>query len=528
MNLNIQHGYDIINKCKRLGVDILKVVLFALNSSYIHTNLAVRCLYQSLTDCGIDTVIIEKNLKDNHNKILYELYNHNADVYGFSTYIWNVDEMLSFAQNLKCLLPDCRIIFGGPEVSFEDDVPVYIDHIIKGEGENVIADLCLNPSAYGKIVQPPQYNRFIESGILYDRTPIPQGDMFYYESARGCPYNCAYCLSSTIHGLRMKSAEKTLDDLKHFETLPNKIKVIKFVDRTFNSDIKRAKQIWQALQSDEYTLTYHFEICADLLDDESFNILSDMPEFKIQLEIGIQTTNAETLHAINRKSDIDKAVYNLERLHSLGTIHIHADLIAGLPYETYNIFKQSFNDVYGKCDMLQLGFLKLLKGTCIRRDADTWGYKYMSNAPYMILSNNFISYSELIKLHDVEAVLNRFANSGRFNKSIEYLISLSSSPFDFFENLSQHINGLSNFSQIKAYELLHSYAAAHINEVDFDMLKSCLTFDFLTNETASCPPSIRFNMLDITKKNTYRFKFDPHNIYLFDRKNRTYNIERFV
>ena len=504
----------------------MKVVLFALNSSFIHTNLAVRCLYRSLSDSGIDTVIIEKNLKDNRNKILYELYNAHADVYGFSAYIWNIDAMLSLAEDLKCLLPDCRIIFGGPEVSFDDDVPPFIDHIICGEGENVIADLCLNPSVYGKIVQADRYDGFADEGILYDSVPVTQGDMLYYESSRGCPYNCSYCLSSTIHGLRMKSANKTIADLKHFEKLPNKIKVIKFVDRTFNSDMRRAKYIWHELLNDEFTLTYHFEICADLLDEESFMILSALPDGKVQLEVGIQSTNPQTLAAINRKTDIDKVLHNLQRLNSLGNMHIHADLIAGLPYETYDIFKASFNDVYGKCDMLQLGFLKLLKGTCIRRDADNWGYKYMSKAPYTVLSNDFISYDELMRLQDIENTLNRFGNSGRFDKSVEYIISLSPSPFDFYDRLTDYLADLSNFSQIKAYELLYSYAAAHINEVDIDMLKSYLTFDFLTNETGSCPQSIRFNMIDL--KNNYRFKFDPDNMYLFDRQNRTYNIERFV
>jgi Fe-S oxidoreductase len=506
----------------------LKVVLFALNSSFIHTNLAVRCLYRSLSDSGIDTVVIEKNLKDNRNKVLYELYNAHADIYGFSTYIWNVDEMLSFAEDLKSLLPQIKIIFGGPEVSFEENVPLFIDHIIKGEGENVIADLCLNPANYGKIVQAERYDNFINEGILYDSVPVTQGDMLYYESSRGCPYNCSYCLSSTIKGIRMKSAQKTLDDLKQFETLPNKIKVIKFVDRTFNCDIRRAKYIWHELLGDEYMLKYHFEICADLLDEESFMILAALPKDKIQLEIGIQSTHIDTLSAINRKSDVNRALRNLERLNSFGNIHIHADLIAGLPYETYDIFKKSFNDVYGKCDMLQLGFLKLLKGTCIRSNADKWGYKFTNKAPYTILSNDFISYGELMKLKEVESVLNRFGNSGRFSKSIPYMITLSPSPFDFYEKLADFLINTPNFSQIKAYELLYSYAEAHINEVDIDMLKSFLTFDFLNNETSSCPPSIRFNMLDTTNKNTYRFKFDSDNIYLFDRQNRTYNIERFI
>ena len=506
----------------------MKVVLFALNSSFIHTNLAVRCLYRSLTESGIDTIVIEKNLKDNRNKILYELYDAHADVYGFSAYIWNVDAMLPLAEDLRSLIPDCRIIFGGPEMSFEDDVPSFIDHIIKGEGENVIADLCLNPSNYGKVIETSRYDNFVNEGILYDSVPVTQGDMLYYESSRGCPYNCSYCLSSTIQGLRMKSAQKTLDDLKQFETLPNKIKVIKFVDRTFNCDIRRAKYIWHELLSDDYTLKYHFEICADLLDEESFVILSALPMDKIQLEIGIQSTNAETLSAISRKSDINKALNNLARLNSLGNIHIHADLIAGLPYETYDTFKNSFNDVYGKCDMLQLGFLKLLKGTCIRRDADKWGYKYMSKAPYTVLSNDFISYGELMKLQDIESVLNRFGNSGRFDKSVSYLISLLPSPFEFYESLADFLRDIPNFSQIKAYELLYSYAAAHINEVDIDMLKSFLTFDFMINETISCPNTIRFNMIDTVNKNAYRFKFDPDNVYLFDRQNRTYNIERFV
>jgi len=492
----------------------MKVVLFALNSSYIHTNLAVRCLQDVLRKNNIESVIVEKNLKDSHNNVLYELYNHKADMYGFSAYIWNINELLNFASELKSLLPNCIIFFGGPEVSFEDydffKAHNYVDYIICGEGESVIADFCTSPFNYNKIIHSSQYADFTSPNIFYSNFNTPR-NIVYYESSRGCPYGCSYCISSTTHGIRSKSVETVIHDLQKFENC----NVIKFIDRTFNYDIERAKKIWRELQKDIYDKKYHFEVCLNLLDDQCFELFSP----KFQFEIGIQSTNPETLKAINRKSD---NLENLKRLKSMDNIHIHADLIVGLPFETYEIFKKSFNDVFGHCDVLQIGFLKLLKGTEIRKNAAKYNYVYSQTAPYTVLANDFLTYDEIYKLQKFETVLNRFFNSKKFSHIIDYLIPKFESPFAFFEGLAEHLPDISNLSQIKAYELFYSYAATF--NIDWDVLKSYFEFDFLLNETSQCPRIFASNQ----SGNEYRFAFDTEHVYLINRKNHLYYLKSIV
>lgn len=517
--------------------------------------MAVRCLYNVLINNNINTTVIEKNLKDRRDNVLYELYDNHADFYGFSVYIWNIKEMLSYAADLKSLLPECKILFGGPEVSFESaeffDLYPYVDNIICGEGENVIADLCVNYFKYPKLIYSDHYKNFTSQSILYDIAPIIQGDTLYYESSRGCPYHCSYCLSSGDKNLRIKSADKTLNDLLKFELLENNIKVIKFIDRTFNYDTERANVIWNALIDNKYNKKYHFEIRADLLNDESFYILAKTPYNKIQFEIGVQSLNEATLKAVDRSNNIEHNLRNILKLKELNNINIHLDLIIGLPFETYNIFKNSFNVLYGNCDTLQIGFLKLLKGTKIRNESDKYHYKYMSEPPYAILSNDFLSYDEINKLHNIESIFSRYSNSYKFHNSIKYLMDFYNEPFDLFEDLSSYIKNIDSIPQTKAYELLYSYAATHINEIDFnvDYLKSWLCFDFLLNENGSCPVTIYYNLLNRSEtseiKNNfikkhkndpaiffpaveaYRFAFS-NEIYLFDRKNRRYYAESFV
>lgn len=415
----------------------MKVTLFALNSSYTHTNLAVRYLSSVLDQARFDTHVLEYTLKDKKASVLYELVCADSDIYAFSVYIWNIREMLSFAKDLKKLRPQSHIIFGGPEVSFEDESFLskhpYIDILIRGEGESVIADICKDPKSY-KLVDGSCTDTFLHAGILYDVYPA-EGDILYYESTRGCPYRCSYCLSSLSQGIRAKSAEQTLSELKEFEKLESKPRIIKFIDRTFNYDIPRAKRIWKALCSDEYTLNYHFEIAADLLDEECFEILSKMPAGKIQFEAGIQSTNPVTLEAINRKPNSAKVIKNLTRLKDGGNIHIHADLIAGLPYEDINSFALSFDESISCCHKLQLGFLKMLKGSHIRNVSEEYGYIYHSDTPYTVLSNNFISYNELYRLERIAATIDRFYSSSRFENTMEYVLQTVKSPFKFFSQL---------------------------------------------------------------------------------------------
>ena len=511
----------------------MKVTLFALNSSFTHTNLAIRYLASSLEDAGFCAHIKEFILKDKYRYILHELVETEADIYAFSVYIWNIKEMLSIACDLKKLMPEAFIIFGGPEVSFENEEFLtehpYIDVLIKGEGESVIAEICKAPNKYkGKTVVGECSTKFINEGILYDRYPS-NGDILYYESSRGCPHRCSYCLSSLVNGIRAKSIEKTLADLRSFEHLPSKPRIIKFIDRTFNYDLKRAKEIWRALCSEEYTLNYHFEITADHLDNEAIEILANMPSGKIQIEAGIQSINKETLKSVNRYCDNRTALKNLTRIKSAGNIHVHADLIAGLPFEDIGSFKLSFDETIGCCHKLQLGFLKMLKGSLIRVQAKQHGYIFETEPPYTVLANNYISYEELYRLTRIAATVDRFYSSDSFSYTMEYVLSKATSPFDFFTELTEmQEKELDKTSQHECRLML-----IKILQNDPQALGR-LALDTLINENKKPPKELQDHYRECSKDiinvkqenfkgynsnnlHIYTFDFDPCNYYIIDR-----------
>ena len=478
----------------------MKILLFALNGSYVHTNPAVRCLREPLLSFSYDVKIIEKNLRDRRESVLHELYIQRADVYGFSVYIWNLCEMLSFARDLKTLLPSAKIVFGGPEVSFDterfDDMD-FIDHIVCGEGENSFSLLCNDIFAgtnRGRIINASKSENFELEGIHYDRDDIClDGVMLYYESSRGCPYNCTYCLSSCIDGIRYKSVDKTLADLLAFEQLPWNFSTVKFVDRTFNFDKKRANAIWRALADTKYTKTYHFEICASLLDEESFEIFASLPKGKIQLEVGLQSTNKKTLDEVARHISPDKVIENVKRISKLGNIHVHVDLIAGLPHESYERFARSFDALYGNCDMLQLGFLKLLHGTKLRLDADKYGYKYLCEPPYTVLSSNDISYDEMYRLSEIAALLSRYYESGHFRHMLGYAVSQVESSFYFYEKFAEYIKEkdgrpITQIGQSDAYRLLFEYSLEYCQR---EALLERAREDYLSSENRRLPPFLK-------------------------------------
>lgn len=445
----------------------MKVVLFGLNGSYSHTCLALRCLRLPLESAGYDVTLCEYNLRDMNSAILSRLVGEKAEVYSFSCYIWNISSMLDIAADLKALLPESKIVFGGPEVSFncERFDFDFVDYIICGEGEEAIVTLCdaiKNGEKAERIIYGGTPDVMCDEGILYREGDFESGTMLYYESSRGCPYRCAYCLSSVSRKVRAKSIEQTLADLRAFETLDSKIKIIKFVDRTFNFDIERANVIWRALLSDEFTKNYHFEICANLLNEESFEIFEKMPKGKIQLEIGLQSTNGETLNVISRHLDSEKIISASARIKALGNIHVHLDLIAGLPYEDFSSFRKSFDDAYFACDMLQLGFLKLLYGTELRRRADEYGYVASKKAPYTVLKSDWMSFEELSLLTEIADIMDRYREGGGFEASLEYALKGVASPFDFYRGLRNFIaerdgRSIRKISQNDAYSLLYQY-----------------------------------------------------------------------
>ena len=480
----------------------MKVCLFAVNGSWSHSNLAIRCLRNPLEKVGLCVELIECTLRDPTEFMLEKLWVSNADIYGFSCYIWNIDIMLEVASNLHSIRPNAKIILGGPEVSFDTErfssLP-FISAIVCGEGENALPALCEKISE-GKpfqriVVDNTGYSDFADTGIHY-RDGEETGGILYYESSRGCPFNCSYCLSSATKGVRFKSAAKTLADLEEFEKLHANCKIIKFVDRTFNADAKRANEIWQGLLDEKFTKHYHFEICASLLNEDSFSVLSKFPKGKIQLEVGLQSTFTETLSAVARHIDPEKVISAVRRIHDFSNIHVHLDLIAGLPYESYERFGKSFNDCYGCCDKLQLGFLKLLHGTTLRQNSGKYGYIFEKKAPYTVLGNSWISYPELNRLHRIADTLERYDESGNFAHTLWYLLPFSESPFSFWEALTGYIEKrdsrpLRKISQPDAYRYLMEFAISEFTGCNENTLRSFLCTDFKACENKNPPAFLR-------------------------------------
>ncbi len=479
----------------------MKIVLFTLNGSWSHTSLALRCLRAPLEREGFEVGLVEHTLRDRTAHVLERLYNERADVYGFSCYIWNLWQMLELAETLHSLLPMTKIVLGGPEVSFATerfDGMDWIDAIVTGEGEEALPSLCRalrDGQPHARIIEGGCPDVMQNEGILY-RDGEETGGILYYESSRGCPHSCAYCLSSATRGVRMKSVEQTLADLEDFERLKVDCKVIKFVDRTFNADPKRANAIWRALLDDRFTKCYHFEVCASLLDEESFSYLSKFPKGKIQLEFGLQSTNPETLAAVSRHIDPDRVIEAVRRVHEMGNIHVHLDLIAGLPFETYARFAKSFDDAYGCADLLQLGFLKLLHGTPLREKNEEYGYRALPAPPYTVLESRWISYPEMQRLSHIAETLERFLESGRFSHTLAYLTPCMTSPFAFWEGLTDFLAArdprpLQKISQPDAYLYLLEYAQNAILGVDVVTLKTALGADFTAHEHKNPPYFLR-------------------------------------
>lgn len=481
----------------------MKVVLFTLNGSWSHTSLALRCLRAPLERDGFDVALIEYSLRDRTAFVLEQLVRANADIYSFSCYIWNLTPMLELAQTLREIRPSVRIVLGGPEVSFGEDrfcdLP-YIDAVICGEGEDVLPALCRairNGNRYKRVLHATSTHTMQDEGILY-RNGEAKGNILYYESSRGCPYRCAYCLSSSAVGVRLKSVEQTLADLEAFEKLEADCKIIKFVDRTFNADVRRANAIWKALLDERFTKHYHFEVCASLLNEESFGILSQFPKGKIQLEFGLQSTHLPTLDATSRHIDPKSVISAVKRVHEMGNIHVHLDLIAGLPFEGYERFAKSFDDAYGSCDLLQLGFLKLLFGTELRRKKEEYGYRCLPMPPYTVLESNWISYEEMQKLSHIAEVLERYLESGRFAHTLFFVTPLLASPFAFWEGLAEYLAAqdsrpLQKISQPDAYRYFGDYIQTNYPQIETQKLLEMLGTDFSQHEHKNPPSFLRIH-----------------------------------
>ena len=526
----------------------MKILLTTLNSKFIHTNLAIRYLKEFVRDL-IEVDMKEYTINNDLDYILKDIYKNEYDIILFSTYIWNVGDIVKLCDNLKKIRPNTKIALGGPEVSYDsyDAMKKYdfVDYILYGEGELIFRDLVLHLQGKMEIndvngLVYRQGNEIIVNKPMellqnLDEITSPyenlnpreyENRIVYYESSRGCPFNCQYCLSSTIPGLRYFSLERIKRDLKAL--IDARVSQIKFIDRTFNANRKVAMEIMDFLMKNDngYT-TYHFEVTAYLIDDKMLEFLADCKEGLFQFEIGVQSTNEKTLDAVGRRDDFKKLSHVVQTVASYRNIHQHLDLIAGLPYEDYKSFENSFNDVFNLgIEHLQLGFLKMIKGTGMRKVADEHGFKYKDYAPYEFLYNNYISYEETLKLKDIEDILERYYNSKNFVLSMRYIIGrfYKQSPFKFFEVFAKYFdeNGYFDLAQGKnqLYKILMDFYNEKIN-IDNDVFNDILKYDYISLGKTSNIPQF-FNKLDVDD-----FKNRCH-VFLQDNDNLSTYLPSFV
>ena len=438
-----------------------KVILAALNAKYIHSNLALRYLSRFQNNNQKHHVeTMEFTINQRLDFIAEELFRKQPDVVLFSCYIWNVEMLRQLCPILKKIMSDCVIGFGGPEVSYESETFLgenpAVDFVMRGEGELVFTKYLEhldagNPATLGEI----ESLTYRQNGEIFSTPqmhpmdlallPFPYEDDFsdvqnqiiYYESSRGCPYHCGYCLSSVENGVRFVPLDKVLPDLQKF--LDKNVPQVKFIDRTFNCRKSHAMAIWKYLHEHDNGVTnFHFEITADLIDQETIDFLKTVRKGLFQFEIGVQSTNPQTIRAINRNVDFAALSEIVQQIKDGGNIHQHLDLIAGLPYEDYDSFGRSFNDVYAlHPEQLQLGFLKVLKGSMLHQKQKEFEIVYHDTAPYEVLTTHELPYADTLRLKYVEEMVETYYNSGRFLHTLAYLVPLYESPFAFFEALSQ-------------------------------------------------------------------------------------------
>jgi len=485
----------------------MRTLLTTLNSKYVHHALSLKCLKNYSKN--YDVIVKEYTINDNTDAVISHIHKVGADVIAFSCYIWNVGKTLDICDALKKINPETIIILGGLEVSFDSydiiEKNPSVDYIIQGEGEvpfskllaylhGEISSICDVKSVWYRdedkisFTGPSPLYDINDYEFPYDESIKElKGKIIYYESSRGCPYNCSYCLSGRDNKVTFLDVERVKKELRFF--MDNKVGLVKFVDRTFNADRRRADEIFKFILDNPSDTKFHFELAGDLIDEKTLDILRDAPKDAMQFEIGVQTTNPRTIEAIGRKIDFDKLSEKIRPIIEWNNIHIHLDLIAGLPYEDLESFKKSFNDVISlKPHMLQLGFLKLLKGSRIRSEQEKYGYVYKSHAPYEVIKNDFMSFDDISYLKDIEHILDVYYNSGGFKNTFDYLFSLTDDYFSVFDRIHNYfeINSL--------YEVSHSVDSlfdilAKIYKDDCNALNNILK-DRYINKNAKIKPKI--------------------------------------
>ncbi len=487
----------------------MQFLLVALNAKYIHSNPALYSLRAYAGENASHVEIAEYTINNRMEDILSDIYKRKPDVVGFSCYIWNFSMVQDIVCELHKLLPDLPIWLGGPEVSFDGEIVLkklpYLAGIMAGEGEGTFKELLAHYltgerqlSEISGLVLPGGKRTGMREPLPLSEVPFLYTDLdefenriIYYESQRGCPFRCSYCLSSIDKTVRFRDIETVKKELQFF--LDASVAQVKFVDRTFNCNHEHALEIWQYIHENDNGVTnFHFEIAGDILDSEEIALLKKMRPGLVQLEIGVQSTNPETLHEIRRVMDIPKLKTVVEAIRLGGNIHQHLDLIAGLPLENYESFARSFNEVYAmQPNQLQLGFLKVLKGSYMHEMAENYGLVYMDKPPYEVLYTKWLSYDEICRLKRIEEMVELYYNSNQFTRTIPVLEKAFASPFAFYEALAEFYgrNGLfvETPSRLYRYQVLLDFAK-ETDEKNELLYTELLTYDLYLRENLKSRP----------------------------------------
>ena len=535
----------------------MKILLVACNAKYIHSNLAVYDLQAYASDYADHIVLKEYTINQQKDDIMRDIYLEHPDVVCVSCYIWNLSFVKELMADLIKILPGADFWVGGPEVSYDAEKFLTENSEFKGvmvgEGEETFKELA------GYYVEKNPQNLKDMTGICYrdgdqiihngwrqimDLSSIPfiykdlsefKNRIIYYESSRGCPFSCSYCLSSIDKKLRFRDTETVKKELQFF--IDNKVPQVKFVDRTFNCKHDHAMAIWKYINEHDNGVTnFHFEISADLLREEELQEMSTMRPGLIQLEIGVQSTNPDTIKAIHRTMDFEKLKGIVDRIHSFGNIHQHLDLIAGLPYEDYDSFRHSFNDVYAlKPQQLQLGFLKVLKGSHMMEMCREYGIVYKTQEPYEVLSTKWLDYDHVLKLKTVENMVEVYYNSGQFQNTLEYLENFFQDAFSIYERLGSFYMekgyGDVSHTRMRRYEILLEFLE-DVPEISMDQVKDQMVYDLYLRENLKSRPGFArdqklferqiwdFRKREKVAKNAHVEVFTDGTVLLFDYADR--------
>ena len=517
----------------------MKFLLVAVNAKYIHSNPAVYSLKRFAGEYTDAVEIAEYTINNRMEDILEDIYRRKPDAIGFSCYIWNIGMVEKLMGELHKLLPKLPVFLGGPEVTYDADKLLrkypYLTGIFIGEGEATFAQVVKyyvkkNPESLEDIP-----GLMLRSGMTPERKPLNLTDVpflyddmapftnriIYYETQRGCPFRCSYCLSSIDKTVRFRDIEVVKKELAFF--LEKKVKQVKFVDRTFNCNHDHAMAVWQYLyEHDNGVTNFHFEIAGDILREDEIALVAKMRPGLVQFEIGVQSTNTDTLREIRRVMDIEKLKQVVAALKAAHNVHIHLDLIAGLPYEDYDSFARSFDDVYAmEPEQLQLGFLKVLKGSYMAEMAESYGLVYTDYAPYEVLYTNWLSFTEICRLKRIEEMVEIYYNSGQFAHSLPVMIAdFGQGAFAFYEALAAFYEEQGFFvetpSRIYRYQALLSFAKT-IHPEREELYKELLLFDLYVRENLKSRPDFAPDLHDLQpvihafyKKEESERRYLPH------------------